>query len=672
MKVSKVIYIFWVLLFGACKEEDLAPITGMIVSVPKLGIIDENGAEFSAEIKSLGPDLILEYGFVYGFSSRPDISSDPKISIQSSPPQSFSLKAEKDLIQGRNYYVSSFLRTQKTVFYSESIGFRSKGSKNFILQKITSNPEVYFGDTITIEAANLKESTGFLMKVKFEDVEVPFFDYSESGFKFIIPKIFSYRNAAFELGAFNLNIVIQDNAYDLILPLKFRKPIFTTKKEVEYASEWTFTGDFLFSSNVNIYLVQAGKETRLNVLGVDDQNIIFDPNTFFLDKNPLFRIELRQQFYEVRPFEIADTDLLPGQDFLNDRNMGGFVAKVKNLNPIYSSIPPLLSSEPSIRLNFGNISDSEVEFSVSPNGALQNREFRVFANNFGENSTNSAPVKYSLPMFPAYDLPQSLRSSNTKYGVTLSGKGYFYSDNTMYLFNPAVGSVVNLASLSGSTGKDGFLVGFGDKIYVSTFDEFPYQNSTSFYEFDPASNQFKPLSPIPTNGEVLGQFVSNGKLILDLKLVINSAYDIRRFFYDFATNTWSQSAQNSSPNFFSKYSTFQYRDQTLALGQGKLDSQGYDYGIFKWNESTLDWEFVKRIDGLTRFPSGANVLLKGDLAYFQFETQTFEFDIKNAELTRQTYFGFLFTKSFLLINGRMYILGSQDWPFVFEFDPEYL
>jgi len=45
MKVSKVIYNFLYYYLVHAKEEDLVvPITGMMVSVPKLGIIDENGA----------------------------------------------------------------------------------------------------------------------------------------------------------------------------------------------------------------------------------------------------------------------------------------------------------------------------------------------------------------------------------------------------------------------------------------------------------------------------------------------------------------------------------------------------------------------------------------------------------------------------------------------------
>lgn len=659
-------------LFWSCKEEDLIPISGMSVSVPTVGLVDENGAEFSAEVRSLGIDPVLEYGFVYGVSDRPDLDSDPKVSLAGVPPQSFTLRADKDLLTGRTYYVASFLRTSNTTYYSEAIDFVSKGSKNFILQNVVSNEKVYFGDTITIEAANLKASTEFLLKVKFEDVEVPIFDYSTNGFKFLIPREFTYRQSAFESGSFKLQVQIGDLVYDLTLPLKFQEPVFGPVKLVEYEPEWTFTGDFLYSSRCILYYVDGGVEKQLAAEVVDDHTIKFEPNAFFLNKNPLFRIELRSQFYDVRQIEILDTDLVPGQDFTGLTPERGRIVKVKNLNPFLSNVPKLLSSNPAIRINMAEELGNEIRFSYFPQDVFRDRQFDIYANNFGQKSANSAPVLYDLPMLPISGLPQELRSINEVYGITTLGKGYFFSDNSFYQFDPEGNGLINLLSIGGSSEEEGFLATFSNKLYVSTFEAFPQSNSNSFYEFDPISNQLKSLSPVPFNGEVLGQFISNGNLYLDLRLMTSGAYQVRRLVYNFTNDIWSEIPIDSLPPFFSKYSAFRDGDELYAIGEGKIGAAQYDFGIFQWDNIRKEWKLSQRIASAAKLPRGANVVVRGDLAYFQLESQIIQLDLRSGSVTNEHSFASLGGKSLIEINGKIYIVGSPDLPFLFEFDPEYM
>ena len=659
-------------LFWSCKEEDLIPISGMSVSVPTVGLVDENGAEFSAEVRSFGIDPVLEYGFVYGVSDRPDISSDPKISQFGAPAQSFLLKAESDLIEGRNYFVAAFLKTGTTVYYSESVGFRSKGSKNFIFQNIISNEKVYFGDTITIEAANLKDFTEFLLKVKFEDVEVPIFGYSTNGFKFLIPREFTYRQTAFESGSFKLQVQIENLVYDLAIPLKFQEPVFGPVKLVEYEPEWTFTGDFLYSSRSILFYIDGGIEKQLAAEVIDDHTIKFEPNAFFFNKNPQFRIELRSQFYDVKQIEISDTDLVPGQDVTGRTPERKHILIVKNLNPFLSNVPKLLSSNPAIRINMAEESGNEIRFSYFPNDVFRDRQFEIYANNFGQKSANSAPARYDLPMLPIFGLPQELKSINEVYGITLLGKGYFFSDNSFYQLDPDGNGVINLLSIGGSSGEDGFLTTFSNKLYVSTFEIFPESNSNSFYEFDPVSNQLKSLSPVPSNGEVLGQFISNGNLYLDLRLMTSGAYQVRRLVYNFTNDTWSEIPFDPLPPFYSKYSAFRDGDELYAIGEGKIGAEQYEFGIFQWDGIIQGWKLLQRISSAAKLPRGTNVVVRGDLAYYQIESQIIQLDLRSGGVTNENSFASLRGKSLIEVNGKIYLIGSPDYPFLFEFDPEYM
>jgi len=66
---------------------------------------------------------------------------------------------------------------------------------------------------------------------------------------------------------------------------------------------------------------------------------------------------------------------------------------------------------------------------------------------------------------------QSLRSSKHKIWSDFIGERHIFilTIPMILLILLFAEDVVNLASLSGSTGKDGFLVGFGDKILCFSF-----------------------------------------------------------------------------------------------------------------------------------------------------------------------------------------------------------
>jgi len=83
-------------------------------------------------------------------------------------------------------------------------------------------------------------------------------------------------------------------------------------------------------------------------------------------------------------------------------------------------------------------------------------------------------------------------------------------------------------------------------------------------------------------GKFLGQFVFKWKTYPEIKIGNQfSLTIIRGFSIDFGTNTWSQSAQKNLPQFFLEIFYFSIpRPNLSACDQGKLDSQGYDYGFF--------------------------------------------------------------------------------------------
>ncbi|MDG1278747.1 MAG: hypothetical protein P8O16_15810 [Algoriphagus sp.] len=659
-------------LLWSCKEEDLIPISGMSVSVPTVGLVDENGAEFSAEVKSLGIDPVLEYGFVYGVSDRPDLDSDPKVSLAGVPPQSFTLKADKDLLNGKTYYVASFLRTSNTTYYSEAIDFVSKGSKNFILQNIISNEEVYFGDTITIQAANLKDFTEFLLKVKFEDVEVPIFDYSLEGFKIQVPREFRYDDRIFEQGIIKITVQISDQIYDLPINLKFKKPKFGPERALDYADEWELKGEYLFSNGIQVVYFNGVVPKSLPVVYHDDETIRFQPDTYFEEKNPVLEVRIRNGKHTTNQIKINDSNVLAGQQFVEKSYNSLFTVKGQNINTKALGSKIIFDSYPQeVELNVSSVSNTSFDFSIFPTGPFTAREFDFYLNNFGSKSSTKFSLIYQNPVFPILGLPSSLSLLNQLMSVSLGDKSYLIDLDKIYSVDLSQNSIKEIQVFPKTpNSRFGFVEQHNNKIYFSNFSEIESQSPAPFFEFDPQSGNLRQLGNIPENGNLIGTFVVEGKLFFDLWNYKDGKMEYLRYSYEFSKSQWDR-VEGNNQFFVNTYADFQYGGKLYVLGLGPDKNSNLEFGLFTWDSSIQQFQLEKILD-YSDYPTyGFNVVVQGNYAYFHQGGQNIQLDIEAKKVKSRARFYPLLANTMAMSDGEIIILGNTSRSLLFRIDPEY-
>jgi N-acetylneuraminic acid mutarotase len=148
----------------------------------KISNIDATGITASAEIKNLGLDSIIDFGFVWCKKDTPTIENF-RISIDREPSiGTFSERINNSITPNTIYNIRPFIRGKKHLVYGDILQFTGAGSLNPKLnnfepkegkrnslvtitgENFNSNPQVYFG---TVKANVLKASSHEIL------VEVP-------------------------------------------------------------------------------------------------------------------------------------------------------------------------------------------------------------------------------------------------------------------------------------------------------------------------------------------------------------------------------------------------------------------------------------------------------------------------------------------------------------------
>jgi hypothetical protein len=127
----------------------------------------KNGVTFKANILLESPNTIIQYGFVYGFTSNPSIESDRMPSSVQMSGNSFTAKVDDIFMPDTTYHVRSFIKTNKFIQYGNEVQFFSNGSPPPELEEIIPS-KAFFGDTVTIHGKYF-DSRGKDVKVWFND-----------------------------------------------------------------------------------------------------------------------------------------------------------------------------------------------------------------------------------------------------------------------------------------------------------------------------------------------------------------------------------------------------------------------------------------------------------------------------------------------------------------------
>ncbi|MFC3878620.1 hypothetical protein ACFOSV_00440 [Algoriphagus namhaensis] len=654
-----------ILALWACGGDEPSPREFVSISIPEVIAVDEKGAEFQARVTGLGTEEVLEYGFVWSQNSRPLIDTDPKVYRSGNPPTIFSLRAESDMLPNRSYNVASYLRTSTRIIYSEPTDFISKGSSRIVFLGVDTNDEVYFEDTVRVLVSNLKREDQAKMKLSFEGVEVPFFDYTPDGFSFEIPRDFNTTFENMQGGVFDLQVKLDQQTFDYELSLKFRKPQFQEKRVLKYADEWAIKGDYLFSQSVSVSYILDGQTINFQLTEKNDNEIRFVPRTFFKEKNPVFLVNIRDQIFEVDQIEISDSDILPGQNLIPDDVTKLYSLKVDNLNILGSSQSanyPLLFFDPvGLKAQYYSNELDRMSFTVYAVGPVSGRSFRVFANNFGQNSSTFATGVYAHPALPRFDLPEGLQEYFNVPGQTIGSKAYFLNKGKIFEF--ASGQFALVTSTDLSSQEETLFEKVQDKIYFTSFSTEGSKTGLPFYSFDPVSGQTSRKSNFPREGVVLGSFVWDNEIHVYLRASVQGETKVLTLRYRVSADAWVEEIEEN-PAFQNYFNTFNFGDKLMAFSADRG-------ALLEWDALQKSWRTVEFISSFNLYHK-FSVEVIGDMAYFHIPNNgLFAYDLNRRDLEIRVNSDLFHSQSLVKVNGKMVMLGAVNRFFLYEIDEEY-
>ncbi|MFT4857820.1 MAG: hypothetical protein ACI9UV_001479 [Algoriphagus sp.] len=667
MKKYLILLLIWC---SSCQEENFEIISSPSFTVPEIIELNENGAKFKSSILLAGNDPIIEYGFAYDLSKKPTIESSRFISMKGQAPAEFTLEAVKGMSKGQTYFVATFIKTASSTFYSESVSFISEGSKNFIFEKINSKPAVYFGDTIEILGANLEEVTELLLKVKFEDEEVPFFDYSLKGFKIQIPREFRYEYRVFEQNDIRITVQVGDQILNIPNTLKFEKPQFDAKRNIDYSAAWELKGKYLFTTPTAVSYESAGKTVFFPVDYNDDETIRFTPSIFFTEPNPVFKVIIRTQEYATDQLKINESDVLRGQIFDVKSFNVPLEVQAKNINALSMEGNLIINPNPSAVVNATPTSYESFTFSFGLAGPVSSRLFEFNVNNFGEPSTNYFTINYLNPVIPVLLIPTTITFDDRLRATSLDNKSYLVGGGKILSVDMNTKEVKFLRSYPEVPNTLlGFVSSYKDKIYFTHFSEFINGNLDNFYEFDPKNNSLKQLAKFPGGGQLIGKFVVEDELFVDIQNFNDGGAQYSRYSYDFAKNSWNEVGVGAF--FVNRYADFEYAGKLYVLGIGLDGSAALQFGLFSWNTSKQQFELENAYSNEDNPQKEFSIAVKGGFAYYHMDGQTIQFDLSTRKVSKRSTLYPLEPTSLSVSNGELVIVGKINKQLVYRIDPEY-
>jgi hypothetical protein len=169
----------------SCDKKEQKPdfpvlFTGEITDVSK------DGAVFSASFKNIDSDRLTDFGFVWGTNENLTIDSPYKYSLSLEPNKEFySYRNTTSLLPETVYFVMSFVKYERTVFYGKAISFLSLGARPPEILSITP-ASAYFGDTVKINIGEAIPVTAPI-KVFFNKEEVKITGIKDSSILVIVP-----------------------------------------------------------------------------------------------------------------------------------------------------------------------------------------------------------------------------------------------------------------------------------------------------------------------------------------------------------------------------------------------------------------------------------------------------------------------------------------------------
>lgn len=674
MKKRIVLLIYLLIGLASCTEEEVIPRTNPRFSVALVQSINESGAEFSANIFDYGSEEIFEYGFVYGKNS---LLSDPDtevVSAQGRPPVEFKLKAVKGLKRGDMYTVAAFVKTTSGIVYSQSKLFRSEGSIGFIIDKIISPEEVYFGTELTFEVKNLPRNLS-KVKVYFEGYQTELLNINENGFRIKIPEKFEFDQERAKDNRFIIKITSGENELEFEKVLNFKKPTFnlTPNNRFNYSEGILIEGENLRDINVvATYRNADGASFNLDVIKAEDNLIHLKTNAFFTEEKPVLVFKIRGLEYEIaNSFSLNPTIISPNQEDYFDGWYKDIVIKGENFNPNHPSFNKVgITGSNYHVLKIVEASSNHLKVEVRPSRGTFDRTLSIFSQMGSGMSQNAFMLKINIPELPYLELPYGFLNDITSIGLSYQEKGYFIGSNGIFEFSgeqelPAkiFGNLpfYSYAPIKYATAGEG-------KIFLS--------DGNRLFSFDLQTKQLEQLPDIPNeSSNELGIFVEGGYLYSEYGAIeegFSRESAKKRFRFNLSTKVWQELPSHALDSIFISNKTFRFNGE-LYIYRIAISDNGSSVFIERFNAQTASWSLATKTD-YGYLPITTNeIYVLGDKVYFPALSNSFIWEPQQNRLRRIENFWFgTWPKNGFKIKNKIYQFNRiLEQSIMFQIDPVY-
>src|SRR5689334_8438957 len=144
------IIVFSCLTFFCTDHENLFDRPYPALQTNSVTNITSSGAKFQGQVVDLNGNKVFDHGFIWGTDPVLSLEGDNKKSLgELNEAQEFSAHIFTTLEEGKDYYVKTYLKTEKLIIYGNVVSFLSLGSKAPLITEFYPKTGSTF-DTISI------------------------------------------------------------------------------------------------------------------------------------------------------------------------------------------------------------------------------------------------------------------------------------------------------------------------------------------------------------------------------------------------------------------------------------------------------------------------------------------------------------------------------------------
>ena len=550
-----VLIIFLSTVIASCKRENEFPYP--LIQTGEVTDIDSTGVVFHARISDLGKTDILDYGFVWGLTDKPDINSS-NVKLSGTPQAGIiSQRVTSDLFPYKPYYVRAFARNDKYISYGRSVPFVPIGGIGpFILDFTPKHGSD--GTQVTITGRNFSNTLAGNV-VKFGMV---YSIVTEASSEKLIVKLPNNLNLS---GSVNLTILTSGRSFKstetfrlngcniLGFEPKSLKGGDLVKVKTEDCAGYEHINLFIGKKQANIVDIDYYDTLIAYVpydadFGMNEVSLSVGSKTcYFKDsiyiKNPWSKVGSNYNFYRNRSsgFSIGENGYLglgsnPHPTMVNEcyNDLWRF-NEINNTWSLCAEFP-------------GQKREDAAAFSINGKGyvGLGSSVDGIFFNDIYEYDPlkNEWKKKADFPGLTRQGAAYFVINDKAYFGMGIGSGPAYLKD--FWEYNPETDMWRQLSDYQGIGSFE--MVGFTvyKKGFVGLGDGGPESSdSRDFWEYDPVSDEWTRLADFPgreRRGAAGYSISENGYVGMGFGKLSNDYYDIFQDFwrYDVGKNKWSR------------------------------------------------------------------------------------------------------------------------------------